>query len=67
MRETVVGCDECDWPGEDSPHGKSSASAKRHHEQTGHTTWINTVTTTFYGDPVAAFAREHGMTILSKG
>jgi hypothetical protein len=56
-RTTRAACDECEW------EGASSAAARRHHEQTGHTCWAQTMITTFYGDPIEAWAKREGMTM----
>lgn len=57
MRDVRAGCDECGWAGD------SSAAARAHHDKTGHTCWAQTVTTTFYGDPIKAWAESQGMTV----
>lgn len=53
---TRAGCDGCNWEGE------SSQAAKRHNAKTGHTTWAETVTITFYGDPLEQFCEAEGLT-----
>lgn len=56
MREVRAGCDKCNWAGD------SSRAARSHHDATGHTTWAETKTVTFYGDPMEQWLKEAGMT-----
>lgn len=55
-RDVDAGCDECAWG------GGSSAAARAHHVETGHVTWVKTITLTFYGDPLTTWMARQGMT-----
>lgn len=50
-------CDDCSWEG-DSP-----TDASRHHVKTGHNCHATVRTNYFYGDSMASWARNNGMTM----
>lgn len=59
-REVRAACDQCSWGGD------SAAAAKRHHDATGHTTWAETKTITFWGDPLEAYLESIGARQVSR-
>lgn len=49
-------CDDCPW------EGQTPTDASRHHVATGHNCHAGLTVNYFYGDPMASFMRNHGMT-----